>query len=604
MHMKSTVPTFAPLVLGGALALITTSPTALATSATPTTLPAAQGMQEGGPAASIGQLREDAVELVTISWGDLREWVKHPKDAGLARAFSLLDERLAELPNELGNEMPSELAPAFSPEAIPTWLRFLRSPKSVTLGLSGEQAMQAGNPLVFGFGLDSDSADSAAAYKAEIVDLLRTMGAPIGPDMIQQREETLIFRMGMNPQPLGTTRAAEMVQGGPIVEELRLNVAGAIGFARQMMAAQGAPPEAAMVFDVLQRMGLDQMAVEVAVRTDGDTMRTASIATGIGAKMREAGIIPADGLTTAHLLPIPADATLAYVERLDLLAMFDALNGLVSEIMAEQGQEGFDIAGLAGSMGIDLRDGLFGALGSTYGVYASDATGGGGALSTVMFIAVEDAEALVETREQLLSTIEPMIAGETRGYVAARSWMQGEVEYTTMMFPGLPIPFEPTVAMSSEWLVVGMTPQAALGAMGHIGGGGPSLASNEMVSTELGGEAKTSISFMDTAYYARQGFGPASLMMSAISNAVRSPIDGAREPGPIMPVYSDFAQGIEPTVGSSRLVGDDLVTNSTTDGSIVVQTAMLVGLVHEYMAAIALPLVAVGIAETEGNFDF
>ena len=601
MKTKSTIPTLTTLVLGGTLGL---SASAAPAHAAPTPLPAVQGMQEGGPAAAIGQLREDAVQLMTIGWGDLREWVKHPKDAGLARAFSLLDERLAELPNELGNEMPPELAPAFAPEAIPTWLRFLSAPKSVTLGLSGEQAMEMGNPLVFGFGLDSESADSATSYKDEIVQLLQRMGAPIGPDMIQQRDETLIFRMGVDPQPIGTTRAADLVGGGSLVEELRINVAGAIEFAHQMVAAQGAPPEAAMIFDILGRMGFDEMTVEVAVRSDGDVMRTASIATGIGAKMSEAGIIPADGLTTAHLLPVPADATFAVIDRMDMLATFDALNGLVGEIMAEQGQADFDIAGFASAMGIDLRDGLFGALGSTYGVYASDATGGGGALSTVLFFAVDDAEALVDTREQLLSTIEPMIAGETRGYVAARSWMKGDVEYTTLMFPGLPVPFEPTVAMSSDWLVVGMTPQAALGAMDHIGGSGASIATNERVAAELSGEAKHTISFMDTAYYARQGFGPTSLIMSAISNAVRSPIDGAREPGPIMPVYSEFAQGIQPTVGSTRLVGADLVTNSTTDGSIVVQTAMLVGFVHEYIAAFALPLLAIGAAEMEGDFDF
>ena len=605
MNTKFTVPSLATLVATGSMCgFLGASAAAAPTLGAPTPAPVVQGMQVGGPAASIGQIREDAVQLMTISWGDVREWVQHPKDAGLARAFSLLDERLAELPNEFGNEMPPELAPAFAPDAIPTWLRFLSAPKSVTFGLSGEQAMEMGNPFVFGFGLDSESADSAAAYKNDVVSLLQRMGAPIAPEMIQQRDETLIFRMGVDPLPLGTTRAAGMVEGGPLVEELRLNVAGAIGFAQQMMAAQGAPPEAAMIFDVLRRMGLHEMTVEVAVRTNGDTMNSAAIATGIGAKMRDAGILPADGLTTAHLLPVPADATFAAVERLDMLAAFDALNGLIGEIMAEQGQADFDIAGFANAMGIDLREGLFGALGSTYGIYASDTTGGGGALSTVMFFAVDDAEALVDTREELLSTIEPMIAGETRGYVAARSWMKGEIEYTTLMFPGLPVPFEPTIAMSSDWMVVGLTPQAALGAMNHIGGSGASLATNERVAAELSGEAKTSISFMDTAYYARQGFGPTSLMMSAISNAVRSPIDGAREPGPIMPVYADFAQGIEPTVGSSRLVGDDIVSTSTTDGSMVVQTAMVVGFLHEYIAAIALPLMAVGAAEMEGDFDF
>lgn len=564
--------------------------------------------EQGNPMAEqgIGIQRADAVPFMSVSLGDLAHWVQHPKDAGLARAFGMLEARLAELPNELGDELPPEILPAFAPESIPTWLHFLRAPKTFTVGVSQIQQEATGEPFVVGFGVRSENEEAAEKYEADIYAMLQRMNAPVPPGIFQREGDSLVFRMGVDPMPIGATKAAALLGDGPLMQEMTIDVGSALGFFREMIAQEGGMPEGmdTMIFSMFEHMGLNDLTVEVASRADGAHSKTASVATGMGRKMRDAGILPVDGLTTAHLLPIPADATFATVERLNMLAAFDALNDLISEVMVQQGQGEFDLAEAAQFTGLDLRDGLFGALGDTLGTYSSDTTGGGGISSTVLFASIKDLDALIDTKETVQGLMEQFLAGEVNGYVAARTWMQGENEYTTLMFPGLPIPFEPTIAMSDSWLIMGFTPQAALGAMQHINGGGASLATNADVAALLNGEAKTAISYVDTAHYARTGYGPTSMMMSAVSNGVRSPMDGAREPGPIVPVYSEFKNGIAPTVGYTTVMGDDLVTMSTTDGSTVVQFAAMFGIVQEFLPLIMLPLAALGVQEMDRSGGF
>lgn len=538
-----------------------------------------------------------------MSMGDLTVGPVHPKDEALANALKMLEARLAELPSEVGHEMPTELLVAFEAETIPIWLRLLTAQKRASVvGTPAGGGMNPNMPFMFSVAMDESDEQSAIQYETRLKDLLTRLEAPFPLEMIQREGSSLKVDMGATLAPMGETRAAAILGGGPMSFEMEMNIGGYLDFLRTMMMAQGAPYEATMVFDILGQMGLNDAVMQAAAMSDGTTTHGASVTTGLAGRMVASGILPEGGLTEAHLAPVPRDATWANVARMDMEAVFDGIDALVSEYAAEQ-LGGASLADLAqGGLGIDLRSGLFGALGDTYGLYASESTGGGGLTSTVMFFSLRDTDALLETKEQLTEIINAKIGAESRGYVSIRTWMHHDDEYTTLMFPGLPAPLEPTMAMNENWLVVAATPQAAMGAMGQIASGAPSLAAHGEIAPLLDG-TKVGVGFMNSSYYARSGYGMTSMLLSSISNGVRSRTDLAREPGPIMPVYSTFKEGIRDAIAYQEVVGDDLIARQTQDGSMVVQVATMIGFLEDYGLAIMAPaILGAAVPEIMRNF--
>lgn len=543
--------------------------------------------QEPAPGAP----SQETIPFMSLSFGDMSQFVVHPKDAGLARACGMLDERAAELPAEFAGEMPPPLAVAFEPGTIPTWMRLLSAPKSVRMDLNPAALANYDMPFEFSMAVHETSPEAATQLEAEVRSMLQRMRAPLPEGMMFLDGSSLVLGDGAVPSPIGETSAAKLLgPGAPVVSEMVMDVGGYLEFIADVMMQQGAPPEMAMIFDIADRMGLMDCVVEAAGTVDEKASRSVSVVTNVGGRMRAAGLVPADGLTPQHLAPIPADATWATVSRFDMAAAFDALNGVIGEILLEQMGAEIDPAQMmAATTGIDLRAGIFGALGDTSGMYASVTTGGGGITSTVFFSSLRDPDALIETKEQLEEMLNGIAASQARGYVSARTWTSGDGEYTTLTFPGIPVPLEPTIAMSDEWFVVAATPQAALGAMQHIESGAPGLAAHPMIAPLAAQGSKTGISYLDTEYYARSGYGVTSMALSGLSNAVRSRVDELRDPGPIMPVYSEFAVGIVPTISYSEITGDDYVEWIVGDPSTVVQTAAVMGFVCEHAAIFLAP---------------
>ncbi|MGK0482617.1 MAG: hypothetical protein ACJAQ3_002598 [Planctomycetota bacterium] len=554
---------------------------------------------QDGVGTQAAPAQEAPIPLMSFGMGDLTTQPVHPKDAALIRALGMLDERLAELPSEVGGDMPPELQPAFEADSIPVWLRLLTAQKRFSMAALPTPPQGAEMPFLMSLAVDESSEAAAAQYEGALKGLLQRMQVPVPMEMIQRDGTALQVNMGAELPVMGTTQAARLLGTSTPAFEMRMNAGGYLKFIQGMMMDAGAPYETMMVFDILSRMGLDDTVMEVASTCDGKTTHTASILTNVGGLMRGNGILPEGGLTAAHLAPIPADATWASVQRMDMEAVFNAINSLASEYLQEQMGEGTDMAEMVTSMiGIDLRSGLFGALGDTYGMYASESTGGGGLTSTVMFFSLRDSEALLQTKEQLEEMINGMVAAQADGYVNIRTWTRGDDEYSTLMFPGLPVPLEATMAMSDEWLVVAATPQAAMGAMDQIASGGRSLAAHASIAPLVADGTKVGVSFVAGERFARQGYGLTSMMLSSVSNGVRSRLDGLREPGPIMPVYSVFKEGIQDIIGYSELQGDNIVTHQTSDGSMVVQTAIMMGFLVEYGAVAILPA-ALGFAAPE-----
>ncbi|MEE2941014.1 MAG: hypothetical protein VX460_11555 [Planctomycetota bacterium] len=555
---------------------------------------------------SLGPGTEDPHVFLDVSVGDASHRVEHPKDARLARAMEMLPARLADLPMEFDGAMPPGLTWAFGAEVIPIWLRLLQAPQSLRFG--GTVPAPA-----LGFAVHETDEEAAARLHEKLMLLAgvaRAMGAEIPEDLVQLRGRSLVVEAGAEPPSLGATAAARLLEGHELTEEVMADLGAFVDFLRDIIAdrvSRGRDAEEGVSFvEAVERLGIADLRLEFATGVKGERRRTAVVAAGLGKTLRASGILPAGGLTAAHLAPVPADATLASVERVDLGAAFEALNGFASAMLERQGMgSGIDLGDMVkGTTGIDVRDGLLGALGETVGLYASDTTGGGGVTSMVVFMEVVDEDSLVDTKETIEDLLNALAMGPARGYVSVRTWEDADLEYTTLMFPGVPAPLELTMSMNEGWIVMASTPSAARGAMQHIRSGGPSLASRPEVAAALGVDGRTGVTFLDTAYYARIGYGPTSLMMSAVANALRSPIDAVREPGPLMPTFAEFREGILPTVGHTEVRGDDLVSVAEGDGSMIVGLAAGAGIVQEYAVLFAALVAAVGAEDLSREFGF
>ena len=64
-----------------------------------------------------------------------------------------------------------------------------------------------------------------------------------------------------------------------------------------------------------------------------------------------------------------------------------------------------------------------------------------------------------------------------------------------------------------------------------------------------------------------------------------------------MPTFAEFREGILPTIGYTEVRGDDLVSVTEGDGSMIVGLAAGAGFVQEYAALFAAPLAAIGAEE-------
>lgn len=548
--------------------------------------------QEPAPAQG-AEPRSD--HLFTMAFGDAGQWLSHEKDQGVLRAMGMLAPRLGELSRELGGAVPPD-SWWLQPDAMDTWMDLLRSPKRFSVYIAGAELRQQGQPIAVGAAIDGADEESAEEMRAALVRLLGEAANGFPVDQIRRSGSTIGFEMGAEARPMGTTEAAKLVRGD-LAMEMDMNVGGYLAFIQDMVMQNGAPAEAAMIFEVLGRMGLDQAVVQVAVACDGDIARTASIVTEIGGRMQRSGILPAEGITARDLAPIPGDATWMSVQRLDLAAVIDAMNDIATELMREQGiEEGDALEMIANTTGLDLRSGLFGALGQTVGMYAAESLGGRSVTSTVAFASVRDIDALLDTREQIVDMLNGLAQNYANGYVTARTWTDGDEEYTTLMFPGLPVPMEPTLGFGEEWMVVAMTPQSALGAMRQITSGDAGMGGNPAIA-RLADGSKCGLTYMDTAYYAESGYGITSMFLSGLANGVRSRFDGLRDPGPMLPLYPQFMEGIKPAISTTEVRGDDLVTIEVADNSFVVGIASMVGFLSDYAGIIAIPAAAAAAPE-------
>lgn len=534
--------------------------------------------------------------LLSIHYAGLDALLVDPKDRALREALSMTDERLVEVLREAGqDEVP--------PGTVELLTGLLGGPVSLTLDFGDEPVPGLPVPLVAELLVSRDSADAARSVASEVVRWFERVGlslpepapgercalpAPV-PMWMGLEAGDFFVRLGSESGvapashvgllPTGVTPAfAGRVDYGAFLD-LMLEMEG-VGDtqADEMMA----------VFD---QFGMTDMVYEWALATDAERTHLVLNLPGWGRTAGELGLIPTEPITPGFLRSVPADATWMAAFGFDLhglleyyQAMLDSLTGGQVDLVAE----------IERVADIDIEQELIAPFGQQAVVYASDTTGGGGAMSMVMVVELADRAALVKTLERAKDAVNDQLAPVARGYVRYADWSAPGGSFGMLTFPGVPVPFEPTIIVGREHAVLALTPQAALAAIGQIAKPGASVLDNRAFLEQLPGalEGCIGVQFIDTARLLRDGYGTMSLVCSALGNAVRSPLDPGRDPGMILPSFNELCRGAKATVGTVRLVGDDLRTEYRADRSHLVNATGLVGMVYN---GPVLPLVALGM---------
>lgn len=565
-------------------------------------------------AARPEQPADGAKTILAVETAGLGRLLVDPKDQGLARAMSMTQARVSELPMQFDG-MPPEAV-----ESVSLVLDLLARP--MRFGAIYNENNPTG---LFGYGLmmsfrtaDENDAkrlsgriDAILAKAPEFPPTqpnstwagMRDLQLPMGRLSFGARQGKGGWSYGAfvgsvdDPDApfAGLAKAADGME--PVVLG-RFDLSGLTPAADMAIGMAGNNPELSAMIENLKQAGVlgpDAMHGTFAMGYTKDESLSVATISGM-ARVNQLLGGSTEPLTPADLAVIPADATMAGIQKGDL----SFLNTMLDEASKRGAPVDEMMAQFQEQTGVDLRHDIIDTLGGTFAYYMADSTGGGGLLSSVMLVTVKD-RARFKGAHDKLATMANALADELPlgpGHIRLASWKEGSTDLVTLRFPGLPVPLELTYALSDRWLIMGFTPQATLAAVRQANGKGDAgLASNPAVASKLPkGRALASLQYLDTPRYMRDGYTTISLAGSAIANAMRSPTDPGREPGMVVPLYHELAKGAKPTVEVSYWNGEDLVYEAHADRSMLVNAAGAVGSLQKFMPLIAGGMAAMAMA--------
>lgn len=535
---------------------------------------------------------------LVIAWAGTRSLVDE-KDRGLAAALDLLDERLLELPGELGEDIP--------PEAIHIPLRLLRGPGSLRLAFLGEDAPM---PLRARLTLPEADPAAAAALGAHVERLLAMV-----PDLSPQAagDGTSTAQLGPVPARWGTRDSEWFLAVGDtgdvaprelfdlgadlglpqgVVPTFALRVDGAqvASAVDLLMRMQGSGQDVQTWSQLRAAMSMDDMRLRMAAGYGSDRSHMSSVFEGYAELADATTGLPQQPLSASCLGMIPADAVWATASVVDFAGVLDFTLGM----MQRQSELDFDPLQLVRDFsGVDLERDLLDPLGHEYGMYLSEGTGGGGLASLVVFARVDDVETLRAGVQKMTDFIDQMAAAQMRGYARTRRWSHAGHELVSLSFPGLPVPLEPTWTIRGDFLLKGLAPQAVVAALEHLESGGPRLVDDPRFREHAAGSMDDlfAMSFTDAPALLGDGYGWSTLLGAVLANATRSPTDPQRDAGLVLPLLRDLERGARPTVSLARIVDGDLVTAAQMDRSVWVGATAVLGLVDRLPVLAMLPAV-------------
>ncbi|MFT4540208.1 MAG: hypothetical protein ACI841_003216 [Planctomycetota bacterium] len=521
---------------------------------------------------------DSATDLIVMYSAGGEACFADPKDQALLKALQLIGERLPELSAEIPD------FPPLPPDAIPLLGRLLSGPMTFRLGTVGpDPSMMV--PYYGQLTLPEASAEEASALSSRMTNLLTMAGMPAEADADGKVTLPLPIPAWYGPEGNSFVLAVGMDDGGRVEpgytglpDGVQPTLAASIEYGKLMksilqlaeMYGEGAEMQEAL--QVYESLGLYDLSLQMAAGHDEDRSYSILRMPGYAASMREQGLMPERALSSKDLALIPVDANFASVSTANIGGTLDMMMGFIEQAMADAGMGGDPLEMAAGMTGIHPRTDLIDHLGSSFGLYTSDSTGGGGLMSAVMFMEVKNGESLTDTSERLIGMINGIAGQQAMGYVAFRDWESSGIDYTTLTFPGLPVPLELTCTMSDGYAFMGLTPQAVMAAVHQQKSGGKSLLDHPRFREQLAGgiEGLMSVQFIDTPRLLADGYGVMSLVASALRNGTRSRTDESRDAGLILPAYPLLVKGARATVTATRADGDDWVAETRGDRSVLV----------------------------------
>ncbi|MAE29587.1 MAG: hypothetical protein CMJ87_11515 [Planctomycetes bacterium] len=552
-------------------------------------------------------------DALIINCAGLDALLVDERDQGVKRALHLVDERLAELPGELGIDAP----PAGVLELA---MRIFLGPKELRLGLR-----ERGFPVYAQLRLPEGDADAAAATEELVAGLIEEAGAHFSPPVAERdglRRISLVPAMGLfgwfgipesagnelllaiagpsaGPADIGSPGLPEGIE--PVLsfladgDDLLRMGEMAESMRAQRADEHGSGPRLELYFGG----EMARVTTTSALGQGAERMHLAATTWDLRPSLSEAGLLADNDLSRSLLDLIPADAAAACLGTTNMPGILDLIMEAAQEQIAGQMPfKGDPLEMIAMFTGLHPRRDLFAHLGHSWGAWLSETGGGSCVLSAVAVVELENAESVAESFGRIRALANGMLRMQTQGRVRLRRWTHqgsgGGLELGTLTFPGLPVPFELTCAVAEGYAWFGLTPQAVVGSLEFAAGDGDRLLDRADFraagGAELGG--LTGLTWLDTPALLSDGYGPATLLASALANATRSPNNRRRDAGMILPTFAELHSGARPFLATSRWEGDSLVTSATADRSLVANLTGLAGLISRtplpYLASGAL----------------
>ncbi len=540
-----------------------------------------------GPAIA----EEPVLELHSVG---LYDWPVNAKDAKVVSAFKLLRDRIGDLADEMGMEpeqaqmmemgwdlLTARSALRFAPTENGIDASFVLAPEHGNLESMQQQlgmlAMMGGMEFV-------DQGNGIA----------QAMG-PVGPMNLGFDDDRIWLTLG-DSQPATLDVSGKGLPAGttPIMSG-RVDINAMI----QMFA-----PELAMEIEQQSDMllgsgaamfvGPNASVLEFGMGIDTHSMHMFSRMIGARAAMEAMGNTDQALITRDDLRAIPMDAVQLSVMPTNIQGTLEGL-----QMALEMSGEENPLEALEAEIGVDIMNDVLMNIGDRAYYYQSESTGGGGLSSMVLMLELRDPDAMAEAHGTLVERLNELATEQIKGYARVHAWDVHGVTGFSMTAPGLPIPFEPSWAISGNNLVFALTPMALSESLAQLSGKRDSSIIDHpgfrsVVLDRMPDAGAVSVYFTDSPRMAAKGYGMTNLLTSAIANAARSPEHPDRVEGSLMPSYHEFVADIAPMGGISMWEGDDLVSRYSADRSVLVQLASGLGTIAD-VQGVMLPALAAGV---------
>ncbi|MDF1808382.1 MAG: hypothetical protein P1U42_01670 [Phycisphaerales bacterium] len=539
-----------------------------------------------------GAQSEDPQPMLEIHSLGLYDWPVADIDLQLIETIKHLKHRLADLTEELELEpfQGQAMAMGWDLCTSATALRF----DSNENGIAASFVFEPGNvELESLYSQMTGFIEISGMEMSELSPSSSEVMGPMGPIGIEHNDNRLWLSMGETDIVPMTIDQGDLPDGLTPVMSGRADIGKMINLFAPDLAEMMENEPAFMMNPVMAFMEPDSPVIEFNVGVDDDQMHMTSRLINAAKNSESLGMSTEVFFEKDDFKRVPMDAVRLVAFQTNISQTLGALQTTMESVGSEEYDE------FTRELGVDLLEDVLGNMGDRMMYYQSESTGGGGVLSAVLLMELNDAEAFGKAHLKLKNKLNKLAVEEVNGYARVQEWTTKSVKAYSMTAPGLPIPLEPSWAIHEDMLVVALSPGSLEQAVSQLRiQSRRSIIDNplfkESVLSRAQSEKVYGLSFFDAARLSKKGYGVTAMLSSALANAARSPKNPDRIVGSIMPSFSQLTKNVEPSSSISWWDGEDFRTHYIGDESVLVQLSAGMGAISDVQGVI-LPAFAAGI---------